>query len=360
MEGRTPRLAYLDALRGLAVTGMVLSHVVDSWTREADRHDQAFYTVGFLGGVASPLFLFLAGVATVLSASSKARREGGHAIGARMARRRGWEIFVLAFVFRLQSQLLGLGPLDNMLKVDMLNIMGLSMVAAAALWQVSARPAVRVALFAAATVAVAMITPLVRDVAWLAPLPDPIEAYLRPAGIYAAFPLFAWAGFLFAGALMGELIDAARRGARPPATLQTWTALAAGAFVMAGYAASFQPSIYPSSSFWNDSPTFFFIRLGLVLLLLPAMWIAEQLTPARGFAPMVTLGRSSLFVYWIHVEMVYGVIAEPIKRELTLEGALLATLLLTLALFALVVGKNQWMAAHELRGPFRLLTPILR
>ena len=29
-----------------------------------------------------------------------------------------------------------------------------------------------------------------------------------------------------------------------------------------GYAASFQPSIYPVANFWTSSPTFFFIRLG--------------------------------------------------------------------------------------------------
>ena len=34
----------------------------------------------------------------------------------------------------------------------------------------------------------------------------------------------------------------------------------------------------------------------------------------------MTLGRSSLFVYWIHIEMVYGVIAEPIKQDAAAVG----------------------------------------
>ena len=34
-------------------------------------------------------------------------------------------------------------------------------------------------------------------------------------------------------------------------------------------------------------------------------------TPGRVVA---TLGRSSLFVYWIHVEMVYGVLGRPFRR----------------------------------------------
>ena len=39
---------------------------------------------------------------------------------------------------------------------------------------------------------------------------------------------------------------------------------------------------------------------------------------------MVELGRNSLFVYWIHVEMVYGVLATPLRRALSLEQVLLA------------------------------------
>ena len=46
--------------------------------------------------------------------------------------------------------------------------------------------------------------------AWLAPLPDPLEAYLRPAGGLRGVSAFPWAGFLFAGVLVGDLVDAVR------------------------------------------------------------------------------------------------------------------------------------------------------
>src|ERR671917_1265019 len=120
------RLLYLDWLRGVAVIAMVMSHVTDSWTRQADRTSEPFYSLLFIAGVASSLFLFLAGVACALSAASKGRRQRSHRAGAMLARRRGLEVFALAFVFRLQSQMLSLGPLDNLFKVDMLNTMGLS------------------------------------------------------------------------------------------------------------------------------------------------------------------------------------------------------------------------------------------
>ena len=313
---------------------MVLAHVSDSWTADGHRSGEPWYVVSFVGGVASPLFLFLAGVAIAISAAIK---------GPSVARRRGWQVFGLALLFRGQSQILGQGPLDSLLKVDMLNIMGLSMVAASYVWLASTERRRRVVVFALITAAIAMITPLVRDVAWLAALPDPIEAYLRPEGRYAAFPFFPWGGFLFAGVIVGDLIQAVRLDRVRDVFLQNGIAVVAAVGVMLAWTASFQSSIYPSASFWHDSPTFFFIRLGLVGLLVPIAWVLEQLLSTRTFSPLVTFGRSSLFVYWIHVEMVYGVIAEPIKRTLTLSMSVIAALLLVLALYGVVVLKNRYL-----------------
>jgi uncharacterized membrane protein len=312
---------------------MVLAHVSDSWTAAPWRTGEPWYVVAFIGGVASPLFLFLAGVASAMSAASK---------GAHLARRRGWEIFALGLLFRLQSQVMGMGPLQNLFKVDMLNIMGLSMVLATYVWQLTSERRRRVAAFAVSTAAITLVTPIVRDALWLAPLPDPLEAYLRPAGPYAAFPFFPWAGFLFGGVIVGDLVIAVRQARRKDVWLQNGLAVAGGAGVVLAWYASFQPSIYASASFWHDSPTFFFIRLGLVTLLVPIAWVIEQICATRVYAPIVTLGRSSLFVYWIHVEMVYGVVAEPIKRTMPLWMSLAATALLCAALYGLVLVKNHY------------------
>ena len=51
---------------------------------------------------------------------------------------------------------------------------------------------------------------------------------------------------------------------------------------------------------------------------------------------ITTLGRSSLFVYWIHVEMAYGGIARPLKRALPLELSLVATVALCALLYKIV------------------------
>src|SRR5687767_15002921 len=121
-----PRKAYLDWLRGVAVIVMVAAHVTDAWTRVEDRQRQLYgYTV-IIAGLAAPLFLFLAGLTLSMAASLRANTVG-HRAAATMALKRGVQIFALAFLFRLQSQLLGWGPLVNFLKVDILNVMGVTM-----------------------------------------------------------------------------------------------------------------------------------------------------------------------------------------------------------------------------------------
>ncbi len=350
---------------------MVLAHATDAWTRADDRQRDLYgYTV-FIAGLAAPLFLFLAGLTLTMAASAR-MAASGHPGAASYARWRALQIFALAFVFRLQSQLLGWGPLINFLKVDILNVMGIAMLAASVIWSMSSNRIVRVVLFAIATGLVSMSTPLVREAASLAALPDAIEAYIRPLAGRTTFAIFPWAAFLLGGSIAGELIYAAK-SEQQERRLQ-FSLLAAGvAGGLAAYWLSFRPSIYPNANFWTSSPTFFFMRLGFNTMLVPVGWAIEKfhaLVRRRWHsvftAPDVpgrviqTLGRSSLFVYWVHVEMVYGVTGRPLRRLLPLELSLLATVALCGLLYALVRWKDRRMAGVKLTGPWRILAPVLR
>jgi uncharacterized membrane protein len=359
------RLLYLDWLRGVAVLAMVHAHILDSWTRDSDRTARLYYSLQWIGGVASPLFLFLAGAAMAMSAGSKARQAGSIHAGAQAARRRGWEIFLLALVFRLQQEILGFGPLQTLLKVDMLNIMGLSMVAASAIWQATAHPRLRAVIFLAITAAITLLTPWLRAVSWLAPLPDPIEAYLRPAGNYAAFPLFPWAGYLFAGVAVGDIVDTLRAHHKKPTVLHAALFVAGVSGIALATWASYRPALFATADFWHDSPTIFFIRLGAVAALVATSWVIEWLSergivPLRGFRVLVTFGRSSLFVYWIHIEMVYGLLAEPLKRQLPLWATQVAWLLLCVMLYRIVIWKNRVLEGYELPRRARIFAAVLR
>src|SRR5262245_18670678 len=202
------RRGYLDWLRGVAVLIMIEAHVLVSWTRVPDREGRGFFYAMILGGFGAPLFLFLAGVTVPLSAAAKLRRTQSVPVASRAVVRRGLQIFGLAFLFRLQAWILGWGPIRSLLKVDILNIMGPSIAAAGAMWGSVASTRARVIVFVSAAVSLAFLTPVVRHLPAVAALPDPIQGYIRPVAGLSNFVIFPWAAFVFAGGIVGVLVDA--------------------------------------------------------------------------------------------------------------------------------------------------------
>jgi uncharacterized membrane protein len=327
------RRSYLDWLRGIGVLIMIEAHTLDSWTRAEDR-GHAFGWALVIGGFGAPLFLFLAGMALVLAAGARSRKGLSDAAVAAQARRRAWQIFGLAFLFRLQSAAISGGwQLRSLLKVDILNVMGLSMLAAAVLWGFGRTNRRRAVLFSMTAIAAAMLTPVIRATPMLTALPDPIEWYLRPDPGRSTFTMFPWAGFLLGGCAIGLWLDRTA-DARAERRLVTWLAVLGIAIAAIGYVSSLLPPIYAETSFWTSSPTFFFVRLGILIASVALAYACMPWLP--GWAVIVEFGVASLFVYWVHVEMVYGLPSVAIHRRLTLIGALVGFVSLSVFLFGLV------------------------
>jgi uncharacterized membrane protein len=311
---------------------MIEGHSLDSWTRVSDRARDGYQWAIMLAGLGAPLFLFLAGVAIPLAAGSRLQKGLSPSQVTWVAVRRGAFIFALALLFRLQSMLLSGGTFDSLLKVDILNVMGVSMMVAALLWGAGHGPASRAAIYLLATVVIAMATPLVRAASWLDAVANPIEAYLRPSPGSTTFTLFPWAGFLTAGAGFGCWLEVLRSPASERRGVGAMTLV--GVLIAAGgYAASFLPPLYEHTSFWTSSPTFFAVRLGLVAASVGLGYAAAN---AWGGRLLQEFGRASLFIYWIHVEMAYGIISLPLHRRLPFEAALVALVAFAALLFGIV------------------------
>ena len=332
------RRGYLDWLRGIAVLIMIEAHTLDSWTMAADRTRDGYRWAVILGGFGAPIFLFLAGVAITLGAGSRLRKGASAAEAARMARRRGWQIFGLAFLFRLQSLVVSGGTLAKLAKVDILNIMGLAMLAAASLWGLGRSGRSRALLLVTAAVAVALTTPSIRATPLLNQLPDVVEWYFRAPAGRTMFNLFPWAAFVLAGAAVGLWLDTART---TDAERRVNRLLAVGGPLLAAgaYAASYLPSPWAASDFWTSSPAFLFLRLGISLTTVPVAYAIRAAWPGR--SRIEEFGIASLFVYWIHVEMVYGLLTLPIHRALTLEQVAIGFVLFTVLMFGLVKLKQR-------------------
>jgi uncharacterized membrane protein len=343
-------------MRGLSVLFMIEAHTFDAWTVLADRTTPLYKLANFIGGLAAPMFLLLAGVSVAMAASSRTRRTGDRAAAAWSVQKRGWQIFGLAFLFRLQSWILSPGAtVKGIFKADILNIMGPSIAAAAWIWGRLAGRRARAWTFAALACGFAFATPLIRNASWVAWLPDPIEWYIRPFPKLSVFTFFPWAGFVFAGALVGEWLDTAKIPA------EEWRAnrrlAAAGTMLIAaGYAASYLPSIYPAgySNFWTSSPTYYFIKIGIMLVLMGLIYVyvqrplsAEPRNPA--WSPMLEFGRSSLFVYWIHVELAYGIFSYPIHRKLPVWWSVVAFVAFSVFIYLVTRLKSRTVANWKAR-----------
>ena len=364
------RRGYIDWLRGLAVVVMIEAHTFDAWTGSPSRDGLAFWYAQLIAGWAAPIFLFMAGVSIALASASIERRLGCDTFAAsKTMMRRGLWILVLGLLFRVQAWALSPGAtVYGILKVDILNIMGPAITGAALVWGLAPRLSARqtalariVALGAAASL-FGLLTPIVRASTMLAALPDPIEWYFRPWPGRTTFTFFPWAGFVFAGAGVGVLIERVR-DPRAEGRLNARFAMAGLTIALLSLAATLLPSPYAESYFWTSSPCFFFLRVGVLIVLLPLAYLWARrpwmLTPV--FSPLQQFGRTSLFVYWIHVEMVYGILSYPLHRALTLPQVFVAFVLFTLAMYGLSILKtrivNRWNNGHEgVQGSTLLVT----
>lgn len=308
---------------------MIEAHVLDAWTLRSERSTAAFGYLNILGGFAAPMFLWLAGLSLVLAAERSRLRTGDRAVAGRALIRRGLEIFALAFIFRAQSFIVSPGnPLVSLLRVDILNIMGPSMMGAALLWWVAGGGRTAATLCGAAAATLSLVTPLVRSASWLPLLPPAVQWYISPAGNHSTFTLFPWAGFVFAGAACGAVLSLAER--YQEARALRLLALAGAAIAAGSFHLSYRPSIYASSAFWTTSPTYFGLRVGLLMLGLAGFRALEPVAQRweAGFSILARMGRHSLLIYWIHVELVYGYATALIHHRLSLPANAVAYMLL--------------------------------
>jgi uncharacterized membrane protein len=338
-EKTTTRLAYIDWARGLACVLMFQTHCYDSWLGGAARKGRFLQWSEIGGTLPAPLFLFLAGLSCAL-VTDKLRQKGIAANEIALTTiKRGFEVFLLGLLFRLQEFLLAIGysPWTDLLRVDILNTIGLSLVMAGLACRLAAAigsneirrlrmTSVGVALFIASLIAA--VTPLLWTTwrphwrAWW------IESYINGVHTFGTpqswlFPLFPWSAFTFAGLAVGFLLQFDWAQHR---TTSAMLLMGAGGVALAflGVWLDARPvQLYPMYDFWRTSPNFFLIRAGVLMFVLFlsyawCRWGAGQ----WGFSPLIELGKSSLLVYWVHMQFVYGGLSILPKR---VEGIPTAT-----------------------------------
>jgi uncharacterized membrane protein len=338
-------------MRGLACVVMFQTHCYDAWLNPAARQTKFFMWSQIGGTLPAPLFLFLAGISFALVTDKLIEKGYPAAAIARKAIRRGAEVFGLGLLFRLQEYLIAWGwaPWSDLFRVDILNTIGVSMMLMGVVcWATLAaggrRRGVRAAVASGTAALISLITPMLWTGWQPGWLPWPIESYIN--GVHNLgvpqpwlFPIFPWSAFAFAGLAGGFLI------LEPGIRGREWMALPAGIGVvyLSKWMEALPGHFYQVEDYWHTSPEFFLLRVGVLLMVLGVVYCWCQWRAGQwGFSPMIQLGQTSLLVYWVHIEFVYGRFSILRKHEQSIGMATAGLLMIFLMMLGLSLLRTNW------------------
>jgi uncharacterized membrane protein len=348
------RLLYLDWLRGIAAVIMLQGHVFHSFTNKAGRESSVYILSQFIGGLPPAIFLFLTGVTLAFLMDSAQKKEQRPWRRVWISLRRAGYLFAIAFAFRLQLWIFGqpASPWTDLLKVDILNAMGLAIAVLSIMSVFTTRDRVR--LCGALGVAIAAVSPWMTSLDWSA-WPAALSAYFVPS--YDFFSFFPWAAFLAFGVSAGSVIRSI--GKDSIERLMQWTAIGGLVLIAAArYFADLPYSIYTKSDFWLDSPALVFIKTGIILVMLPVAYVWTRHGVASRWSWIAQFGTTSLLVYWVHIELVYGRWFWMWKENLSVNQAMLAAFAIVPVMLALSLARTHWAAVRDWFLPPPLPEPV--
>jgi len=340
----------IDWLRGLAVVLMIQTHLYDAWVSPAGKATSLYSWTRFLGGIPSRLFLLLVGVSMAIRFESQIARGTDRRTMYRGAIKRGLEIVLLAYLFRMQEfTLSGFGgDWINLFRIDILNCIGASMVLIPFIVAPrNGKPQVMAALGAA--LVVIALGPIIGPAVFPRWLPEPLTAYLGGPRPMACFPLFPWMAWPLIGVAIGHFWV---RWSREPRRQ-------AAAFILSGIGGMaiiytvilirrINPHIihYPSELVQQMGPGSFFYRLGMLGPIALLAYVVTRL-PGQRFSVMQQLGQTSLLVYWIHFDLCYGMVSGPLHGRLSMGWATVGFVGMTALMLAISIFKTRFVMARR-------------
>jgi uncharacterized membrane protein len=334
----TTRLPFLDWTRGLAATIMLQGHVFHSFARPELRDSGPYIISQFIGGIAPAIFLFLTGVTLAFMMYGMERKALSGMDRLLGALRRAAYLGILAFAFRFQLFLFGYpySAVTDLLKVDILNCMALAIITVSGLSLLKTSERVHAGVILGSIIAV--LSPLMslvpQDV-----LPKIVRMYLMPDGNY--FSYFPWASFLAFGVSAGSILKLVKEDQMH--RLMQWSAILGFGLIISGqYFSNLPYSLYPAVDFWLNSPGLIFIKLGVIMVLLAVTFLWTHHGAGHGWSWVRQIGTTSLLVYWVHIELVYGRWFGFWKENLTIAQCSLAALTLILMMIGLSYLSTNW------------------
>jgi uncharacterized membrane protein len=350
------RVIFVDLARAFAVALMVQGHTLEALLDRSYQGTLLFNLWVFQRGLTSCFFLMLSGFAFSVATG---RHWNNHTRLSRasISRFGRFMFFVLlGYSLHLPAARFADFPLvaDDrwraFLAVDVLQVIGVSLILLQLLVLVTQTPRVFGAAVFVTCALLAVATPRAWAVDWTARLPLWLAAYLSPA-TGSLFPLIPWTSYVMLGAGLGQIYR--QWGAARLASFANGFLLGAGAamVVAANVLGSLPIAPFGPSDFWSTSPNQFLLRAGLVLV---ALGVLAHLSRRLNHLPHVftAMAQESLLVYYTHLCIVYGSIwnygLQSVSGQTLSAGRALllaAALIISMAILASVW--NWYKHAHQ-------------
>ena len=212
-----------------------------------------------------------------------------------------------------------------------------------------------VAAALAATAIIALLTPPLYTTLRPTWLPWWLESYIDGCHNLGApqpwlFSIFPWSAFAFSGLAAGFILFSEQGRTQTAKTLAAFGATGTIAIVAAWLFDHSSIHLYSTYDYWHTSPNFLIMRIGMLLVIAFfsyawCSWVLVKLGSwATRFSPLIQLGQTSLLVYWVHIEFVYGRFSLLPKRAESIAGATcgLVEIILFMLILSVLRTKIDW------------------
>ena len=308
----TDRLPALDLVRCVAMFMMVQGHVIYELTDVAYLDPSNILTQIwlFIRGLTAPTFLFVSGAVQVFAN----KRDGtGRVMPGPIKRRLKTSLmlltigYLLVFPAQKVAHLLFIGE-DIWLKFFQINI--LQLIAVSILMLLLFFVLFRnEKIFGLTSFAFGMFIFLITPFVMSADVYDYLPVFIAPFFSYDKGTLFAvtpFTGFMFLGAAFGVLLKSRKREKRLN-FMKKFGLIAGVLTILASFPIYkfFEIQLLITENSVLSNPGFALLRLGIVLLVVALLTFVFELT--KRYASWYSIfGRRALFVYVLHLILIYG------------------------------------------------------
>jgi len=346
-SSKKSRVIFIDLMRAFAVFMMVQGHTTDSVLADSCRdYNSPIYSFwNFMRGITAPIFLFTMG--TTFNYLFKLN---GKPFSRNPRVKKGiFRFLLLLFLgYMMRYPTFSVIYFDKVTPqewqtffvVDVLQLMAFGILFILGIEYIAEKLKIEdYKLLGAFAFLVFAVSPFFEKIHWT-DFFHPIVANYFYKGGGSYFPLFPWLSYIFCGAILGDYL------ARNPVVYKTKDfsiriAVVGFAFICASLVGDLiEVLILGQSYLWTTSPNLVLFRIGLVLELYAAVsFLALEIEHIPSI--IVLAGRHTLFIYVLHVVILYGSAWTPglpknIARSLNFWQSMVAVVIMLLAMAVVV------------------------